>query len=441
MLEPLNVYRSGRLIGRLDMYESEAFYGFTYDEQYLSSPDSAPLSVSLPLSSRRYSGTETLPYFEGLLPEGSVRDEVARRFHVSGNSPAKLISVLGRDCAGDVSVVELDDPDQPPAVGDYEPLPDALRQIAQQPLRQVSQLRSEYRLSLAGGQEKVALYHDEGKPLDDGWFAPLNGSPSNCIVKPQVSDRYPDLALNEFLCMKAAAYIGIDVARISFFADGQSEAVGPMVVVERYDRVADGCDTGDGLALLRRVHQEDFCQALGLDSDGKYEAEGTFYIRDMARMLMEYADIPHDSMTDLYTRLLFNYLIGNCDAHLKNYSVLWEARDCVRLAPAYDLLSTSIYDGAFGGKLSRSMGLRFGRHVNIDKVDAEDILQVAKELRQPSKTAKAIAGRLADDLAGAFDKAVSDLTASCSGWSNEAEQLAARIVEDAEKRKAVLQNL
>jgi serine/threonine-protein kinase HipA len=441
MLEPLNVYRSGRLIGRLDMYESEAFYGFTYDEQYLSSSDSAPLSVSLPLSSRRYSGAETLPYFEGLLPEGSVRDEVARRFHVSGNSPAKLISVLGRDCAGDVSVVELDDPAQPPAVGDYEPLPDALRQIAQQPLRQVSQLRSEYRLSLAGGQEKVALYHDEGKPLDDGWFAPLNGSPSNRILKPQVSDRYPDLALNEFLCMKAAAYIGIDAARISFFADGQSEAVGPMVVVERYDRVAGRGATDDGLALLRRVHQEDFCQALGLDSDGKYEAEGTFYIRDMARILMEYADIPHASMTDLYTRLLFNYLIGNCDAHLKNYSVLWEARDCVRLAPAYDLLSTSIYDGAFGGKLSRSMGLRLGRHVNIDKVDAEDILQVAKELRQPLKTARAIAGRLADDLAGAFDKAVSDLTASCSGWPNEAEQLAARIVKDAEKRQAVLRGL
>ncbi len=441
MLEPLNVYRSGRLVGRLEMRESEAFYGFEYDEQYLSSSDSIQLSVSLPLSPRRYLGVETLPYFEGLLPEGGVRDEVARRFHISGNSPAKLISVLGRDCAGDVSVVELDDPVQPPAVGDYEPLPNALQYIAQQPLRQVSQLRSEYRLSLAGGQEKVALYHDASMPLNDGWFAPLNGSPSNYIVKPQVSDRYPDLALNEFLCMKAAMYIGIDAAQVSFFAADGSDAGNPMLVVQRYDRIAGEGTTDEGVALLRRVHQEDFCQALGLVSDQKYETEGTFYIREMARILMEYADIPPASMSDLFTRMLFNYLIGNCDAHLKNYSVLWKARDCVSLAPSYDLLSTSIYDGTFGGKLSRSMGLRFGRHVNIDKVEAEDILQVAKELRQPPKGAKAVASDLIEGLADAFDKAVSDLAVSYPEWSNKAEQLATRIVKDAASRQKVLRNL
>ena len=432
MSNHLNVYHGEQLVGRLAMHNSEPFYGFEYDESYLLSDDAMPLSLSLPLERRRFTGSEALPFFEGLLPEGDVRSVVAQQFHVSANSPAQLIRILGRDCAGDVMVAEEDDPVQPPEQASYLPLPCALESISENPGGKVSALRAAYRLSLAGGQEKVALYHDGRLSFEEGWYAPLDGSPSSHIVKPQANDRFPLLALNEFLCMRAAAHVGIEAAETTFVP-----LPNPVLVVRRYDRERGGCSTSDGLAVLKRVHQEDFCQALGYSSEEKYEGQKTAHAQRMAQLLLDYAAHPEEALRELYRLLAFNYVIGNCDAHLKNYSLMWENRNSVVLAPAYDLVATTVYDGRFGAELSRSMGVRIGEHLNIDKVTTKDFEQLARTFYQSKRAMSDIHEQLAESIESALDAAISD--AQELGVEKNATELTNRIMIGVRKRVKVLQ--
>ena len=256
------------LVGVLDKGDGEPFYGFTYDEAYLKMSSAMPLSLSLPLSARRYTGHEAMPFFEGLLPEGDVREAVARQFHVSALRPMELIRVLGKDCAGDVVVSGEDDGCDLPEEAAYVPPLNALEEIARYPYGAISQLRAEYRLSLAGGQEKIALFHDDRAPLAEGWFAPLAGAPSSHIIKPQATDRFPLLALNEFMCMEAARAMGFEVPDTAL-VPGEH----PLFVVRRYDRER-AEESGEGAPqMLQRVHQEDFCQAIGLTSGEKCETQ------------------------------------------------------------------------------------------------------------------------------------------------------------------------
>lgn len=343
MSDLLKAFKGGVLVGVLDKGDSEPFYGFTYDESYLKMPSAMPLSLSLPLSARRYTGYEAMPFFEGLLPEGDVREAVARQFHVSAMRPMELIRVLGKDCAGDVVVLEEGDSYDLPEEAAYVPLPSALEEIARYPYGAISRLRAEYRLSLAGGQEKIALFHDDRAPLSEGWFAPLAGAPSSHIIKPQATDRFPFLALNEFICMEAARAMGFDVPDTALVPDEH-----PLFVIRRYDRERSE-ESGDGAPqMLRRVHQEDFCQAIGLTSGEKYETQKTHHTQDMAALLVGYAARPIEALGELFRRIALNYLIGNCDAHLKNYSLFLREGAAVSLAPVYDVVCTTIYDGRFG---------------------------------------------------------------------------------------------
>lgn len=431
MSDLLKVFKGGVLVGVLDKGDSEPFYGFTYDESYLKMPSAMPLSLSLPLSARRYTGYEAMPFFEGLLPEGDVREAVARQFHVSAMRPMELIRVLGKDCAGDVVVLEEGDSYDLPEEAAYVPLPSALEEIARYPYGAISRLRAEYRLSLAGGQEKIALFHDDRAPLSEGWFAPLAGAPSSHIIKPQATDRFPFLALNEFICMEAARAMGFDVPDTAL-VPGEH----PLFVIRRYDRERSE-ESGDGAPqMLRRVHQEDFCQAIGLTSGEKYETQKTHHAQDMAALLVGYAARPIEALGELFRRIALNYLIGNCDAHLKNYSLFLREGAAVSLAPVYDVVCTTIYDGRFGGELSRSMGIRIGDHLNIDRVTSDDFILLARDMRQPKRVAATILEELAGLLEAAFDAAA--IESSKVGANNDAYAMAQRIVEGAAKRKDVM---
>lgn len=390
-----------------------------------------PLSLSLPLSARRYTGHEAMPFFEGLLPEGDVREAVARQFHVSALRPMELIRVLGKDCAGDVVVLGEDDSCDLPEEAAYVPLPNALEEIARYPYGAISRLRAEYRLSLAGGQEKIALFHDDRASLVEGWFAPLAGAPSSHIIKPQVTDRFPFLALNEFMCMEAARAMGFDVPDAAI-VPGEH----PLFVVRRYDRER-AEESGEGAPqMLQRVHQEDFCQAIGLTSGEKYETQKTHHAQDMAAILVGYAVCPIEALGELFRRIALNYLIGNCDAHLKNYSLFIREGAAVSLAPVYDLVCATIYDGRFGGELSKSMGVRIGDHLNIDRVTPSDFILLARDMRQPKRVATTILEELAGSLEAAFDAAAAE--SAKFGANNDAYAMAQRIVEGAAKRKDVM---
>ena len=426
----LVVYSGGTRVGVLDMAAGEPFYGFTYDASYLSSKAAAPLSLSLPLQEGRFDGARALPFFEGLLPEGDVRAAVARQLGISERSPAKLLRALGKDCAGDVAVLEEDDPYQPPADDQYVLLEGGLERLAANPFGEISRLRAGGRLSLAGGQEKIALYHDGREPIGCGWRVPLGGSPSTHIVKPQIHDAYPQLVYNEFLCMRLAKLAGIDAAEVDLVTLDR-----PLLIVERFDRTRTGLASDDGLTIYRRLRQEDFCQALGFDSSRKYEADGGPGFSDMRGLLLAHSARFMQDRDALLRLVVFNYLVGNCDAHAKNCSVMLGAGGAVRLAPAYDLVSTTVYDGTFGSQLARGMGMRIGAHSNIDRVTPEDFALLAGDLGIATKRLADMAATLAEALAVAVEPAAAELQDMAR---EDVSELVARLRKGINRRSRII---
>lgn len=426
----LNVYSRGSLVGRLDMRAGESFYGFTYDPGYLDSGSAEQLSLSLPLQKARFSGDEAFPFFEGLLPEGDVRASIARQLGISPNSPAKLLRALGRDCAGDIAVLEEDDPYQPPADDRYLPLEGGLERLAGNPLAEIAELRADNRLSLAGGQEKIALYHDEREKLDTGWYVPVGGSPSTHIVKPQTQGRYPLLALNEFLCMRLAKRVGIQTADVGYLPFSM-----PLLVVSRYDRENTGRRTDRGLAIMKRVRQEDACQALGFPSSRKYQQEGGPGFRDLNSLLLAHSSSYLADRQRLSEAVVFNYLIGNCDAHAKNFSFLLGHRGTVRLVPLYDLVSTSVYADGFGSSLSRTMGMRIGEHANIDKVTRDDFRLLAEDLGMGDALLESLVADIAERLMGTKGWMLS--LAAGEGTGADSAELVERLYAGIAERAAV----
>ena len=425
----LKVYRGTRQVGLLDMQANEPFYGFTYDSAYLSSSEALPLSLSLPLADCRYSGEQALPYFEGLLPEGDARAAIARRLGISCTSSARLLAALGRDCAGDISVVDEDEVFELHSQT-YVPLAGGIFSIADNPYEETGRLQEETRLSLAGGQEKIALYHKEGEPIHEGWFIPILGSPSTHIIKPGLlEDRYPQLSLNEFLCLRAASACDIPTA-MAYLLNPEK----PLLVIERYDRLR-STKTQNGLKMVNRIHQEDFCQACGVRSDMKYERDGGPGFKRMRNVLSQYSQQPLEDIKLLVKRGLFNYLIGNCDAHAKNFSLLQNSNGTVSLAPAYDLICTTIYDGRYGAKLSRSMGMKIGLHENIDKVQAADFMQFSQDIHLRIEQIEQLVEELGHRLQTAFT--TSAIEAETLGFC-AASEIASRILEDSTKRAEVL---
>ena len=322
---------------------------------------------------------------------------------------------------------------RPPAADEYAPLEGGLERLAANPFGEISRLRAGGRLSLAGGQEKIALYHDGREPTGRGWWVPLGGSPSTHIVKPQVHDAYPQLVHNEFLCMRIAKLSGIDAAEVDLVTLGR-----PLLVVERFDRLRTGCSSDDGLAVYRRLRQEDFCQALGFDSSRKYEADGGPGIVDMCGLLLAHSARFMQDRDELIRLVAFNYLVGNCDAHAKNYSIMLGAGGAVRLAPAYDLVSTTVYDGTFGSQLARGMGMRIGAHSNIDRVAPEDFALLASDLGIAAKRLAGVTATLAEALAVAVDPAAAELQEKTR---EDVSELVARVREGIERRSRVIKKV
>lgn len=433
----LNVYRNAVRVGMLDIFTNEPFFGFTYDSEYLASPNARQLSLSLPLAEARYPSNAARPFFEGLLPEGGARDTIARRLGVPRTSAVKLLGALGRDCAGDISVIEEDDAltaKHDAALGarahEYEFFKDGLLGIAENPHEEVARLQEEMRLSLAGGQEKIALYHKQNDTMHEGWYIPLHGSPSTHIIKPGILEQYyPGITLNEFLCVRAASACGIPAVDAELLYPGA-----PILIIPRYDREFSD-EKVSGLELVNRIHQEDCCQACGVNPELKYEHDGGPGFKQIRDLLVKHVRQPIDDIATLVKLCIFNYLIGNCDAHAKNLSILQNVDGTVSLAPAYDLISTSIYDGRYGSRLSRNMGMRIGIHENIDKVNFDDFKIFSGDVRMRLQQVRIYGEELAQKLPGAFEAA--GRIADREGF-HYAGELISQIMAGCDKRAKVL---
>jgi serine/threonine-protein kinase HipA len=334
--EELNVYLSGKHVGTLERRGPKR-YRFRYSEEVISHHEAGAvvLSASLPVQGEEFAPASARPFFDGLLPEGAVRSSLAHSLEVSAEDGFALLQALGADCAGAVVILPAnEEPDN--RKGEIASLDEAdlerlIAELPQHPLG-VDGRAAGVRLSLGGVQEKLVLVRSP-----NGEFGqPLDGAPSTCILKPE-HERYPEIVANEAFCLRLARSAGLDAARAEPLEVGER----PCLYIERFDRTL----AGDG--RITRIHQEDMCQALGIVPVDKYEASGGPSIAAIVRLLRKTGS-PRAATDILKTieAVLLNFLIGNSDAHGKNFALLYDPTVGVRLAPLYDLVSTQVYEAS-----------------------------------------------------------------------------------------------
>jgi serine/threonine-protein kinase HipA len=199
----------------------------------------------------------------------------------------------------------------------------------------------------------------------------LDGAPSTHILKPAV-ERFAGVVFNEAYCMKLAAAAGLPVAKTEIRRVEDVE----YLLVERYDRTHR--QNSEGVPVLERLHQEDFCQALGIVSENKYQKEGGPSLKQCFALLREVSSAPVLDLARLLDAVIFNYLVGNNDAHGKNFSLLYRGLGTAsmetRLAPLYDVVSTRYYP-----ELTRELAMKIGGEYSSDRVTKTNFEQLAED--------------------------------------------------------------
>lgn len=364
----LNVYLHTSLIGHL-IQDDHGQTLFEYDPDWLKNPIAVPLSLSLPLQQKTFGEKQCRPFFAGVLPDDAKRRIIARNLGISANNDFAMLEQLGGECAGAVMFLKSGLP-MPPSTDDYRPITqDELAAILKElPNRPLMAGEHGVRLSLAGAQDKIAVYKK-----DDALLLPLNNAPSSHIIKLSIQ-QYQGMVFNEAFCMRLAQRMNLPVAAVEIGKIGETD----YLLIERYDRTI----TATGSASrLNRIHQEDFCQAMGIVSEWKYQAEGGPSIKQCFDLLRAQSSVPAIDLMSLLNAVIFNFLIGNHDAHGKNFSLLYPMPEgdkqfhAIRLAPLYDLICTAIYP-----TLSKKMAMKIGKAYELNEVDPDQFEKLAGEI-------------------------------------------------------------
>ncbi len=350
---------------------------FRYDERYVGREGAAPLSTCMPVRDEAYGPDRTEPWFDGLLAEGRRRAHLARVAGAAGIDTWSLLRAAGGECAGAVQVVAAEHRDEPGLFHlDEERLARLLRETPIEPLGSVSRRA---RISIAGAQDKATLY----RTAEGTWAVPTGGHPSTHILKPQ-SAAFPGLVENEHWCMEVARRAGLATARTWIETVGRTQ----VLVVERYDRRR----RREG--GIERVHQEDFAQALARTS--KYQSDGGPGTYDLFT-------VPGADRNALFDHLMFSWLVGNCDAHAKNYSILEPGTPGARLAPVYDMLSTECYP-----HLDQRLATRIGRADRLRTVSREAVETLGRRIGfEPGEATRRLY-ELSQSMATAIEEARSE---------------------------------
>lgn len=385
MARALDVYLFDDLVGRLAQDDGGQMV-FDYDESWLTSPRAAPLSQSLPPRAIRFRNKECRGFFAGILPEESKREIIARNLGISARNDYAMLERIGGECAGAVTFMPAGQP-LPAREPGYRTLSqeELVAIIRELPLRPLLAGEKGVRLSLAGAQDKVAVR------VEDGSISlPLGNAPSTHILKPGV-ERFEGVVHNEAFCMMLAAAAGLPSAPVEIRSvDGLD-----YLLVERYDRHH---RVGpDGAQIVERLHQEDFCQALGIVSEHKYQKEGGPSLKQCFGLVRSVSSAPVLDLRHLLDAVIFNWLVGNNDAHGKNFSLLYRGmgteRVETRLAPLYDIVSTVAYP-----ELSGDMAMKIGDQYSSERVTPKEIEKLAEEAELGKPLVKRRVSELAEIL-------------------------------------------
>lgn len=339
---------------------------FSYALAYLAAEDAAPISLSLPLQEAAFSPAQTKNYFDSLLPEGYTRRTVAQWIHADEDDYLTILHALGCECLGALQITAEDETHG----ASYEPLAlEQVKALAAEGASKSAELVISSHLSLAGATGKVGLYFD-GKT----WYLPRGTAPSTHIVK-QSHVRLKHIVQNEQLALTTARNCGLQVADSFIINTGSGADEEILLAAGRYDRsFSNAGRVIDNLTAPLRLHQEDFAQALGIPASRKYERAGEDHMARMFDLLRRHSADPIRDMTRLWDQIVFNWLIGNTDAHVKNFSLLYSPDlRTLRLAPAYDLLGAAIYP------TTREISFRIGGAATLDAVTEASFEAAARE--------------------------------------------------------------
>ncbi|WP_439373467.1 type II toxin-antitoxin system HipA family toxin [Bradyrhizobium sp. DASA03120] len=369
----LNVFVNGRLVGVLRRASSGAI-DFRYEQQWLSWESTFPISLSLPLREDRYIGAPVIAVFDNLLPDSEpIRRRLAERVGASGIDAHSMLTALGRDCVGALQF--LPDGIDPGAAGKVEgnPISEAevssiIQNLAAAPLGLSED--DEFRISIAGAQEKTALLRLDGK-----WYKPVGTTATTHILKPQIG-RLPngiDLSNsveNEYFCLKLLSALGVPTAEVELADFGGRRTL----IVERFDRRW----TSD--KRLLRLPQEDCCQSLSIPPSKKYQSDGGPGMKDILGLLRG-SDAATDDLAMFMRAGIAFWIIGATDGHAKNFSVFLSPGGRFRLTPLYDVLTAQpsldarqIQPKAF--KLAMSVGKN--RHYRMSEIQPRHFIQTAE---------------------------------------------------------------
>jgi serine/threonine-protein kinase HipA len=401
----LAVYLNARRVGTLEQASTGAI-SFSYSAEWLNWRHAIAVSRTLPLNDTIYRGAVVFNVFDNLLPDiDRVRLNLAARLRANGKDPFSLLAVAGRDCVGALQFLPLDEEPGLAGASDGEPLNEAdiaalIRNLRLEPLGLTNDDR-DFRISIAGAQDKTALLYANGR-----WLRPIGTAATTHILKPAIGilDNGMDLSdsvANEHICMSICTALGLPVAKTQILTfDDQT-----VLSVERFDRIW----TDDGRLL--RIPQEDLCQTLSVPSVLKYQRDGGPGILDIMSVLRESDTPDYDRATFLKAQMVF-WLLGASDGHAKNYSIRLREGGRFNLTPLYDILSIQplVDKGQISKNRSKlSMSVGDGGHYRFDIIARRHFDETAKAAGLSLNVLTQIVGELIDHVGPALDATRAEL--------------------------------
>jgi len=398
---PLRVLLNNRLVGRL-LKEPGGAISFRYDESWLSWSNTFPISMSLPLREDGFRGDRVVAVFENLLPDSEeLRRRVAEKVGAKGVDAYSLLFQIGRDCVGALQFLPDDDDAVYETSGikgeliDDEGIEQLLKTLARAPLGLGED--KEFRISVAGAQEKTALLYHKGK-----WRKPHGATPTTHILKTQIGTLQNGIDLsnsveNEYYCLKLMSAFGLPTAAAEIRVFGKTTAL----VIERFDRKW----TDEGRLL--RLPQEDFCQALSVPPGLKYQSLGGPGIIEGLNLLKGSDTPTEDQKSFLKAQVLF-WLIGATDGHAKNFSIYLGRGGRFRLTPVYDVLTAqpSLVTRQIERKqMKLAMFVGDSRHYRLDEIKGRHFVQTTERAGLPGSLAKDVL----EEVAKAADAAITSV--------------------------------
>ncbi|WP_026492714.1 HipA domain-containing protein [Butyrivibrio sp. XPD2002] len=385
-------------VGEIEGNSSEDA-SFSYSKEYVARTDSRAISVSLPIQEEPFSPERTKIFFDGLLPEGFMRKSIATNMHFDENDYLSILYNLGKECLGAIRIDESDEEQE----SGYEAITSMqVEELAAEGTTKSTEIVIKTHLSLTGASGKVGLYYDE---KEGRWYLPCGLAPSTHIVK-QSHIRLDGIVTNEQLSMLTAHKCGIDIPESFIINVGQGTDSQVLFATKRYDRIID--ETSQLIGNLKRpfrVHQEDFAQAMGVAAFEKYETDGQNYAEKMFEIIRNYARRPLEDQLRLWDRIVFNFVLGNTDAHIKNYSLLYDPHmEGISLAPAYDMISTVIYESA-----TKDMSFNIGGIRNLDSIDEDSFKSLAAKVGIGEKIAMSNYHKVLDRFENAVKESAEEL--------------------------------